>query len=409
MITFDDVLNEFVRYKVKVTDDVRVALQLTFATKITSKWAEDPLWMFIVGTSSSGKTLVLNSLAKTKGVHYESSLHPQALVSGYVDPDDPDADNSLIPYLMEVGTLVLKDYTEMLSLPKQVRNDVDRILRGVYDKTVNKTYGHGKHLSYEGQFNIIAGATPILYETDMETWGDRWCYFHMPRPKKKVRKSLVMNAIRSPLDDVRSKALSSIVAKFLQQPHLYRIPNPNNYISMRHAEQIYYLTEAMVRVKTRTNWKAGWGQQRELSVRPETIMPTRLAKQLTKLILGLMVIDNARSVTDEHLNVAERVAINTAHGLNLDIVAAMMAINERCDAQTIANAARLPEETVFRRMEELTAIGVTTTHARPIARGLKHNSYTVSKSIQKLWKKAHLDGKRASKILRCQHTKKYEA
>ena len=159
VITLNDVLNEFERFKVKLTDDIRTAIRIALVSRVTAKWPEDPLWTFVVGTSSSGKTLVLNTLKESKGCHFESQIHPQLLVSGYQDPDDPDSDKSLIPILIEKGLLVLKDYTELLAKPKHVRDDVDGILRGIYDRTLSRGYGHGGRREYDGQFNIIAGCT----------------------------------------------------------------------------------------------------------------------------------------------------------------------------------------------------------------------------------------------------------
>src|SRR2546426_2916419 len=132
------------------------ALDVTLATVVTSDVPGDPLWSFLVGPPSSSKTEVLRPLDQSDiPIYYLSTLTNHALVSGL------KGGTSLLAKLHE-KTLVVKDFTPVMEMSRDKRDEILGDLRDAYDGTYAKAFGTVGTLTYVSHFNFLAGVTNAI-------------------------------------------------------------------------------------------------------------------------------------------------------------------------------------------------------------------------------------------------------
>lgn len=94
----------------------------------------DPSWLMLVGASSGGKTELLNALTGLPNTHMAATLTESALLSGTAKKDRAaGAKGGLLRVIGDQGTLILKDFTSVLSMSRDPRAAVLAALREIYD------------------------------------------------------------------------------------------------------------------------------------------------------------------------------------------------------------------------------------------------------------------------------------
>ena len=125
-----------------------------------------PVWLFVAGPSSSGKTMLLQSLEKLERVVTVSKVTGDAAwLSGTAKKDRAaDATGGLLPQIGENGCLVFMDLTAMLSESKEALSSMLGTLREVYDGTYKRNIGGegGREIVHKGRVCIIAGVTNAI-------------------------------------------------------------------------------------------------------------------------------------------------------------------------------------------------------------------------------------------------------
>jgi hypothetical protein len=92
-----------------------------------------------------------------------STLTPSTLVSGHKRKNDKDGnlspDPSLLPKLNNKLVLI-KDFTSILSMRHENREEIISQLREAYDGQYSKMFGTGKQFNWKGKFGLLAASTP---------------------------------------------------------------------------------------------------------------------------------------------------------------------------------------------------------------------------------------------------------
>src|SRR5262249_36930826 len=85
----------------------------------------------------------------------------------------------LLPQL-DGKTLVIKDFTTILSMNPLARDEVFGILRDAYDGHASKHFGTGRR-EYKSKFNLLAGVTNAIESAwHLSSLGERFLCFNMP-------------------------------------------------------------------------------------------------------------------------------------------------------------------------------------------------------------------------------------
>src|SRR5947207_2882958 len=104
-------------------------MDVALATIATGASEGEPVWFYIVGPPSSGKTEPLRAFKDLPSVFFLSSMSPNSLVSGFTTKEE---DTDLLPKL-NGKTLLIKDFTVTLQMTASSRDALLGVLRDAYD------------------------------------------------------------------------------------------------------------------------------------------------------------------------------------------------------------------------------------------------------------------------------------
>ncbi len=255
-------------------------IDIVLATALSQKLTGIPIWLIIVGPSGDMKSVQLNSI-RNDDVMVMHNLTSKTLVNGYKDktkyPDlAPEMNNKII---------IIPDMAQILKLPPAEKGELWGQLRDLYDGLAGKMSGMGCRSQYEGlKVTLLAGSTPaidgqILVHQDL---GTRELIYrtHGSKLKKDVMKKCFDN---EELEKQIGEELKLVTANFLKEVFIVR-----DFIKPEYIEQLMDISTYITYMRA----SAEFDYQNDLrnDVYPEE--PTRIAKQMKRLFVCLMNLNN---------------------------------------------------------------------------------------------------------------------
>jgi hypothetical protein len=148
-----------------------------------------------VGSGSSAKTEILNSLSRLPHVEPSATLTAAALLSGTPRKDrDKTAKGGLFRKIGAFGILCVKDFGSILSMHTETRAEVLAALREIADGSWTRHVGAdgGRTLEWKGKLGLIFGVTPVIdtHHTVISSLGDRWLLTRVAPAKGQFEKAL---------------------------------------------------------------------------------------------------------------------------------------------------------------------------------------------------------------------------
>lgn len=375
-------LSEFRKW-LFMTQEMVDGLRVIMATIIANQIPGDPLWMHIVAPPGSGKTEMLTSCANLRQCIIQSSIGAHTLVSGW--PGAGGSDPSLIPQLLG-KVFILKDYTEILQMNQNSREEVYKTLRGAYDGSVDRDYGNGIKRRYSGTFGMVTGVTPAIFGERSSILGERFLLCHVVKETSYRSDDAIMAAIGNVGDEPEMrKNLQEIMARFLEWSFE---PTEIPTLSQEYAVKLVALAQlvSMLRASVEKDMYHG-----TINYRPQQETGTRIAKQLKKLFMGLVMQNPDLKPTPEDWRVTTKVALDTCIGFHLDLVQELMARGP-ATGQELSERTKIPLQTLRDRIEDLRILEVVETHRDPEhdKRGRPSLYLKPSKLILDHWERAGL-------------------
>jgi hypothetical protein len=270
-------LDTTVRKYLKLGDDN--VLPFLSGVVIANKLKADPVWAFILAPPGGVKTELIRALDEVDNVFALSTLTPQTLVSGYRSKCDP----SLLPKLSN-HILTLKDFTTVLTMHRDGRQEVLSQLREIYDGSYKKAFGTGKVVSWKGKIGFIAGCTPVLdsHHAVFSVLGERFITLRIQTPDPiDVSEYLINQTGRE--QEMRS-VLSAAFASFIQG---IRLPSKPIVVNEAVVKKLSRLAVFVVRARSGVVRDA---YSRELEYVPEPEAPTRLTLQLSTFLQAVTLL-----------------------------------------------------------------------------------------------------------------------
>ncbi len=360
-------------------------LAIMHATVASVVLPGDPLWTFIVAPPGGGKTMLLESFRKSRWCIFRSSVHPAMLISGMDLEDDP----SLIPKLKN-KTLVLKDYTEIISMPREKQEEIYGILRGAYDGHAMRSFGNGVDRDYDDcHFSLLAGVTDVIHGDDRAALGERFLKYQLVTGGSAYDQSRhIAMAISGMSQQLANESfLRDVTEAFLEHTieklESGKIPAPEDWVITR----LTALTQIVAHLRT----SVPRTYRDELLYRPAPEIGARLGKQLMKLAQTITVVWGLPRITKDVLRLVEQVAFDTARGWGLDIVSVLARSPTPLLREHIEHAAHIPSTTCHRKLENLLTVGTVMREVVHTGRdGHPPYGWTLSPELRDLWHQAKI-------------------
>jgi hypothetical protein len=314
-ITVEDLHGVFRdKLQLKNTDLLDVMMGAMWAVHIPG----DPLWLLLVAPPAGGKTETIMPASAWWRCVQMSTITSKALVSGYKMAGGQDP--SLLAQLEgKRAILMVKDLTPMLQAHGEEREEVFAILRDAYDGSITKFFGNSNEpKSYTNlHFSIIAGVTPVIDSFDNTAMGERFLKFRSERNTgryddvDKARRAILNSGSE---DDIRADLRNACVSA-LQRPFLEEnIPTP----TIDFVDIITKISVVVAYARAVAPVKEGTSQQ---TMEPVIEVPTRIAKQLTKMAKGLALHFECKDLMDERiLTLVKRVALHTPESMSVRVI-----------------------------------------------------------------------------------------
>lgn len=354
------------------------AIDVMLATVFSQEMDGPPVWMFLVSPPGGAKTITLSGLTDYDKAYSTSSLTPHALISG--SKESGSADPSLIPRL-NGKVLVIKDFTSILNMRDNEKEEIFGILRDAYDGRCGKVFGNGVERNYDSHFTIIAAVTPLIYEVGSRhaALGERFLKYVMgDNLHHHQEEDIISKAIENVDKDSKIREeLASVTGVFLQ--YAFEDAKPPKLDNVLH-NRIIRLAQLGARLRgvvSRNQY-----HQDEMTGRPFAEVGSRLGIQLAKIARSLAIIRGKTTVGPAEYAVVKKIMLDTVSQRNEDIVRAMWLYGKDgfLSLQDLAHHTRYPSTTLRRLMEDLNLLKVVRREGRA-GSGFSH-AWTLSEYIR---------------------------
>jgi hypothetical protein len=322
------------------------ALDVVLAVAASEKLTGDPPWLLVVGGSGAAKTETLMPLTGVTNTVVVSTITSDAgLLSATSERERAkDATGGLLRVIGSRGTLVLKDFTSVLSMHRETRALILAALREIYDGhwTRNAGTDGGKTFTWTGRLVLIGACTTAwdAAHAVVSAMGDRFVLVRLDSGDSRADfgRQAMRNVGQEP---VMRANLAKVVRELIDSI------NPDTEATLADAEVETLLSLADLVTRART------AVQRDFQGNPEFAhdleMPTRFAKQLVQVVRGAQVIGLSPQAA---LRVAMRCARDTMPPLRRVIVGDV-ARHPRSSTREVVKRLQMPRQTVDRALQEM--------------------------------------------------------
>jgi ribosomal protein L37AE/L43A len=362
-------------------------IEVSLATIVSNELEGDPLWMFLVSSPGGSKTEILQSSNRCPNVYVMSTLTSHSLISGahFHNGKDP----SVLPELHQ-KTLVIKDFTPILTKKEVERDEIFGIFRDAYDGSITKVFGNGQRRTYICHFSILAGVTSRIHELahEHQSLGERFLKYSLGDNIHHDYEVEMMNRAANNVgsETVMRKELSEVVFEFMAH-QVWQTRQFKPSLPPEIQSKLIRLAQFGARMRgivSRDRYRSDI-----MTSKPAAEYGTRLVKQLVKLMKSSALI-NGRKIIDSHdYEIAKKVMIDTIPQRIEDIVRCLHrncpTINDTMKTKEVARETKYTIGTVSHVLADLDILGVVTKTG-------KQNIYewTVSQYIRDLIKQAEI-------------------
>ena len=313
--------------------------------------------IYIVGPPSSGKSEIIRSLGAFCRVQEVSSLTSNTLVSGWANQTNSKRHKpSLILKMKEAGKMIiaLKDFTSIMTLRHESRNEILSQIREIADGKYSKTYGTGEEVSWEGKVGFIAGVTSVIDEfySNNQILGERFLFYRIDNHIHPLVLAEHGQRMAGHESQMREE-IENVVRDFLSQ---FDNTECNSVeLSEKMAAKIRNLVCLVA------GFRSGVSRDRytgAYSYIPQVEAPPRLSKQFTQLAAGIALAKGMGEISDEVFRVIRKVGWDTIPAIRKKIILTVHRSGKpEIAAHEISNLAQMPIATVHQNLDDLMSLG----------------------------------------------------
>lgn len=329
--------------------DVVLAAAVAGAVDFTG----DPVWLLVISGSGNAKTETVSALSGRAIVTSTVSSEGALLSAVPIKEHAKDATGGLLRRLGGGGLLVIKDFTSILSMGREIRAGVLAALREVYDGFWARNVGTdgGRTLTWRGRVGLI-GAVTTAYDSAhgvIAAMGDRFALVRMDSSAVATRVDSGHQAMSNVGSEHTMRAeLAESVSKLLA--------NIGAATELSNQDIGVLFPAADLVTLARTGVERDFQGNVLDAHAPE--MPTRFAKQLGQIVRGAVAlgVDRTRA-----WRLALRVARDTVPPMRLLVLLDVMD-HPASTTKDVVHRVQKPRTTVDRTLQELHVIGLLKLH-----------------------------------------------
>lgn len=295
-----ELIGVFRRY-LYLEESTEQAIKVMMAVAVSNKLPDDPIWMFFVAPPGSTKTEMLRAFMGHPETVFLSNLTTAAFGSGMkTKKEDPSLATEV-----DGKILIIKDFTTILSLRPEIRNEILNIMRELYDGYYSKGFGIKGLQTWTPHFTCMAGVT---YEIDkahgvQTNLGERYLRF---RIHYEDQDALIDQAQKIGEQQVEMRKEFQRAVRLFMDSHQLKF------------SELPTIPEDMIRRIKKLARFLAWGRTvvsrdrytHAIDYAPFPEAGTRLIIQFTKLIRCLGYVAGKTEVGEEEYAIVQKIAID---------------------------------------------------------------------------------------------------
>ena len=327
-----------------------------------SKFEGDPIHLFLIGSPSSGKNVLLESIIELPKTWHITTFNEAALLSASGKKDRSSGATGGMLFKVGnggAGTFVFTEFNSILAMNRDGRGEamgaLHQVCSGMFDR--KRGADGGIELSWRGKIQVLAGCTEQIEEHmgAISKVGERFIYCRMPNVSRKgVLKAAAINA-RNGSNAYYKRLRSEVTKEFFK--NLQMPSYPEAMLDEYDEETLMAMTDFATQARSPVPRN---DRTREVEYHYSSESPARMFQTLQRLLCGMRVIGVPN---DESLRITARMALSSMPGPRKIILKSIVEAAEREDTVTIAQLkqtiTRYSEPTIRRTLEDLEIHGIT--------------------------------------------------
>jgi hypothetical protein len=310
---------------------------------------DEPVWLFVIGAPSSGKTAIaINCVSALPNAQVTGDMTAKALLTGTKD----GAQHSILNQLGS-GILAFKDFTTIISQRDEDKRVIAAQLREVYDGSFRRQTGQ-RDAIWNGKITVIAACTPAIERA----WGlsrelgERFLQVRWASPDKPLETARRARKQKGREHEI-AKEMRSLTKDFFGKANFVGTPDPD--FSDTLSDRIDHLATTVARLRAHVI-RDSHGK-RDIIEASTLEEPPRLAKSLGAIAIHHAHLFRRPEVTREDVAVALRVGLDSIP-LSRARIVNNIPIDASIPADTIKHFTKMPPTTIDWNAQELAALGV---------------------------------------------------
>lgn len=354
MKTIKDLRDQY-RASFFVQEEQLMLTDALMAIYVSSKLDGDAIWMMVVGAPSMGKTEFVNIICKLDKVFDVSTLTENTFLSSARGPAGKK--NSLLHRMGARSLLIMKDFTTILTMRPEKRDQILAQMREIYDGRFTKESGNGTSPSWTGKVCFVGCVTDSIYDEgngESAGMGRRSIMYELPNLSLKMREEMgifankarpTIAAIREGLKVCAAEVYAGLEERLTQET----IPRLTEEQALTFIQMSNFVTTARTAVSR--DFKGNLLRANS----PEG--PARFSSQLINLVEMMMFVRAEQELGPEIKRFAFKIGMDSIpqqrrHALYV------LASCTTATAKAVAIDIRLPTGSARAALEELNAHGI---------------------------------------------------
>jgi hypothetical protein len=333
------------------TGVVKLLCAATIANKVPGI---DPVWIFVIGSSSGGKSSLLQALSYASTMVRVDDLTSKTFISG---AKAGAVETSLLFRLPKpVATLVISDLTVLLGKDEREAREIFSQLRMIYDGEFTKMFGTGAVVPAKVHVGLVAGVTSVIEDSqgDEAAVGQRAVMYHMAQPKDGDIRDIGARMLMGEADAAGAREeMGAAFRDFidLNDWHLEELPSI--------ARDVAYdiMDVGNMASLSRSSVKRDPFDREHNIVRANLReMPFRVAKQLANVARGFMAMEGGKLLPADMATVF-RLGLDSIPTARRNVMKSCT-MWEEVTLEGLAEELHLPKPSVKIPLDDLVALGV---------------------------------------------------